>query len=156
MFQTDIDPTGKKVYLPSFAVDVPAIPKPEPPDKAFRMPVWNCYCCQDKGYVSSHLMRLVCPEYHTDTHPTVQCPCPYSEPFPGAKLLTEKQRLELDAIAREQWRDTAKVWQERQPKFTEELNEVQNAIEKFTQGFNFTRHTGQYGKAVEAVVYEPS
>ena len=156
MFQTDIDSTGKKVYLPSFAVDVPSIPKPEPIDKAFRMPTWDCYCCQDKGYVSPHLMRLVCPDYDSETHPPVQCQCHTSKPFPGIKALTPGQCKELDAIAREQWRDTAKAWQERQQKFTQELNEVQNAIEKFIQGFNFTRHTGQYGNAVEAVVYEPS
>ena len=36
-------------------------------------PTWRCFCCQDTGYVTDSLIRLVIPDYNADKDRSVAC-----------------------------------------------------------------------------------
>lgn len=95
---------------------LPVRPEEETEDKEIWQPCWKCFCCQDTGKVQPHLVRLVMPNYNyqRDRLPICQlCSC-------GDKLyhLTEfgviDTRFEmtlcrkLDALARDEWKNTTR------------------------------------------------
>ncbi|MDJ0571964.1 MAG: hypothetical protein QNJ53_23365 [Pleurocapsa sp. MO_192.B19] len=44
----------------------------EQPKEVWR-PTWRCFCCQDTGYVTDSLIRLVIPDYDSDFDRSVAC-----------------------------------------------------------------------------------
>lgn len=120
--------------MPSFSVEIAPFQRQQitTQEKTFILPHWNCFCCKDTGTVSSHLLNLVCPGYSIHTHPLVHCKnCVLDNPISqvcAQNLLDKWQCKELDEIARQDWRDTAKEWQQFQAK----LQEATNAIASYT------------------------
>jgi hypothetical protein len=80
-------------------------------------PTWKCFCCQDTGWIRSYLVTLVIPGYccEVDKRPVCQIPgCEASDGLFNSSALrnlidwrfTPEICQKLDAIAREDWRQT--------------------------------------------------
>ena len=105
--------------LPRF----PMRPEQEEPDQEIWQPSWSCYCCQDTGRVTAILATLVIQDYdpNCDRIPVCQRPgCRAGDQFIGQEFkgsvdmrLTTTVCQQLDAISREDWRNTLKANQKR-------------------------------------------
>jgi hypothetical protein len=63
----------------------PIRPELQNEDAEIWQPSWKCFCCQDRGIVQSHLVRLVIPDYN---HSRDRLPiCQSSECKQGSKWL---------------------------------------------------------------------
>ncbi len=81
-------------------------------DKELWQPTWHCFCCQDTGKVQTSLVRLVIPNYDSnrDRFPICQN-CNHGHDWIHLEgnydsRLTPDICSKLDAIAREDWRQT--------------------------------------------------
>lgn len=105
--------------LPRF----PMRPEQEEPDQEIWQPSWKCYCCHDTGKVAPTLAVLVIQGYDDkrDRIPVCQMPgCRAGDQFMGQEFkgsvdmrLTTTVCQQLDAISREDWRNTLKAHQKR-------------------------------------------
>ncbi len=78
-------------------------------------PTWRCFCCQDTGFVTDSLIRLVIPDYDSDFDRSVACQnC--ERVYVYAQLVqnsldwrfTDDTCSQLDRIYREEWAQTLK------------------------------------------------
>jgi hypothetical protein len=79
-------------------------------------PTWNCFCCQDSGKVSQHLIKRIIPSYNPDIHLWAACQntsCnKFRENWRGASPQNFDMRFspltcqKLDLIERENWYQT--------------------------------------------------
>ncbi len=91
-----------------------------PDDKEIWQPDWRCFCCQDTGTISQNLSRSIVPDYdpHRDKRPACQHPrCEAGRLLRGDfnydQRFTAGICSQLDALAREDWRNTVKAQQKR-------------------------------------------
>ena len=49
--------------LPQFD-RLPLIPQLEEAEKEIFHPHWNCFCCQDSGFIQPHLVKKIIPDYN--------------------------------------------------------------------------------------------
>ncbi len=98
----------------------PIRPELEFEDKEIWKPEWRCFCCQDFGTVSPILVRLVIPDYDHHRDKIVACQHPNCEAgtrlqcdFNYDQRFTARICIELDEIAREDWRNTIIAQQKR-------------------------------------------
>jgi len=84
--------------------------------KELWQPTWKCFCCHDTGTVQPHLVAMVINGYSwfTDKIPVCQNPS-CCAPSPGEAIepildyrLTAVICQQLDAIERQDWRETIK------------------------------------------------
>jgi hypothetical protein len=102
-----------------------------PEDREIWQPSWKCYCCQDTGLVASLLVRLVIVDYSHQKDKSVVCKNPncelgnrYVNDNNYDQRFTSAVCVKLDAISREDWRNTAKIQQERIKEFKKRTKEL--------------------------------
>ena len=58
--------------LPQFD-RLPLIPQLEEAEKEIFHPHWNCFCCQDSGFIQPHLVKKIIPDYNYNQDKNVAC-----------------------------------------------------------------------------------
>ena len=90
-------------------------PELEEQQKEVWRPTWRCFCCQDTGYVSESLIRLIIPDYDSDKDRSVACQnCDRVAVY--AQLVqdsldwrfTPDTCAQLDRVYRDDWAQTLK------------------------------------------------
>lgn len=93
-----------------------------PKEREIWQPDWDCYCCQDTGFVQYSLIKLVIPDYVPMADAYIACQrggCAAWVQNRGSEGLDRRFDsqicVQLDKFQREQWKATVKAqWQARQ------------------------------------------
>ncbi|WP_016948767.1 hypothetical protein [Anabaena sp. PCC 7108] len=100
--------------LPQFE-PIPLRPEEENKEGEIFYPQWRCFCCQDSGLVSCHLVQLIMPKYNPNRDKWVLCQtgyCNASKRWENVGVENFDTRFipsicqKLDLINRENWRNT--------------------------------------------------
>ena len=104
--------------LPQFD-RLPLIPQLEEAEKEIFHPHWNCFCCQDSGFIQPHLVKKIIPDYNYNQDKNVACQNPscksFHEKWGNINLENFDTRFlpaicqKLDLLNRETWRNTVQV-----------------------------------------------
>ncbi len=100
--------------LPKFE-RLPLNPQSEEEKEIF-YPKWNCFCCQDKGFVQAHLAKLIIIDYDYNQDRNIACQNPscgkFKEIWDQIDIANFDTRFlpaicqKLDFFSREDWRKT--------------------------------------------------
>lgn len=90
---------------------LPTHPNQEATEKKIFFPSWNCFCCEDSGFVRSHLVRLVMPTFDWRRDKLPRCSnCNAISTKPNLakynivdKRFSMKLCVKLDKKSREDW-----------------------------------------------------
>ncbi len=102
--------------LPQFE-PIPLRPQEEQQEEEIFYPRWRCFCCQDSGLVSQHLVQLIMPKYNPNRDKWVLCQeasCDATQRWKDVPIQNFDTRFipnickKLDLINRDNWRNTVK------------------------------------------------
>ncbi|MEA5553304.1 hypothetical protein VB713_20405 [Anabaena cylindrica UHCC 0172] len=97
---------------------LPSHPHKQNEDKEIFYPQWNCFCCQDSGFVQLRLVQIIIPDYNYQQDKNVACQNPsckkFHEKWGNIHLENFDTRFlpaicqKLDLWSRKDWRNTVK------------------------------------------------
>ncbi|MDK2411895.1 hypothetical protein QHH11_24575 [Aphanizomenon sp. PH219] len=127
-------------------------------EKEIFYPHWNCFCCQDSGFIQHHLVRKIIPDYNYNRDKNVACQNPscksFHEKWGNIHLENFDTRFlpaicqKLDLFSRENWRNTVKIQID-----TRSLSQKMS-IRKVNRTENENKEVQERKREIEAIPHE--